>query len=470
MRVSLASLCVAPRTNSAAAIGRYGPQTHPGGVRAALHLAAAPILALLSGCSDLLPFLEDDDLIRSGYVIEVTFPFDDFATGARVYGGYGLASQLSGGFLAHEFGAQDDEGDPQETGLSARTLSRFPNYPRLAQVLDTLGVIQIDSSLTFVSGQVLTRIDTVASVHDGPVEIVAHALSEPWDAPSATWEYAVDTIGHRTPWTTPGGGAARRIGSATWDPEEGDSVGFFVDSAQIAEWGDTTDIGRGLRLSTTTPGVRLRVSSSLLRLDTRPSVNPDTLIELASPAQINTFIYAPTPSQPRKTLRVGGAPAWRSVLHLDLPTELHGPPELCEALDCPVELGEEHVSFAALRLITRVGPRAFAPSDTVPLDLRSVLAPEVLPKSPLGNSRIGAHRVPHELFAAPAGEVVELPVTTLVRDLLRGETVLGAPISSSAAILTTAEPYSIDHLTFEGVESPLAPSLRVVLIFARGGR
>lgn len=432
-------------------------------------LGAAPILALLSGCSDLLPLVEDDDLVKSGYVIELTFPFDDFASGARVYGGYGLASQLSGGFLAHEFGAQDDEGDPQETGLSARTLARFPPYPRVAQVRDTLGVTQLDSSLTFISGQVLTRIDTIASVHDGPVEIVAHALSEPWDAPSATWEYAVDTIGHRTPWTTPGGGAARRIGSALWDREDGDSVRFLVDSAQVAEWGDTANLGRGLRLSTTTPGGRLRVSSSLLRLDTRPSINPDTVIELAAPSRINTFIYAPTPSQPRKTLRVGGAPAWRSVIHLDLPTELDGPPELCEALGCPVEIGEEHVSFAALRLITRVGPRAFAPSDTIPVDLRSVLAPEVLPKSPLGSSRIGAQEVPPDLFAAPAGEVLELPVTTLVRDLLRGETVSGGPISSSAAILTAAEPYSIDHLTFEGAESPLAPALRVILIFARGG-
>ena len=452
-------------------MGGFRQREGKGGVigKSALRaLGTAPLLALLPGCGDLLPILEDDDLVNSGYVIELAFPFDDFASGARVYGGYGLASQLSGGFLAHEFGAQDDEGDPQETGLSARTLARFPNYPPAAQVLDTLGVIQIDSSLTFVSGQVLTLIDTVASVHDGPVEIVAHALSEPWDAASATWEYAVDTIGHRTPWTTPGGGAARRIGSALWDPDEGDSVGFPVDSAQVAEWGDTADIGRGLLLSTTTPGVRLRVSSSLLRLVTRPSVNPDTLIELASAAQINTFIYAPTPSQPRKTLRVGGAPSWRSVLHFDLPTGLDGPPELCEALGCPVEIGEEHVSFAALRLTTRVGPRAFAPSDTVPVDLRSVLAPDVLPKSPLGSSAIGAQKVPHELFAAPAGEVVELPVTTLVRDLLRGETVSGGPVSGSAAILTAVEPYSIEHLTFEGAESPLAPSLRVILIFARG--
>ena len=465
MRISLALLCAASSGLANRAVRRS--RCSRGTVRGLL--AAAPILALLSGCGELIPFVEDEHLIKSGYVIELTFPFDDFASGARVYGGYGLASQLSGGFLAHEFGAQDDEGDPQETGLSARTLARFPNYPEVAEVLDTLGVIRIDSLLTFVSGKVVARIDTVASVHDGPVEIVAHALSEPWDAQSATWEYAVDTIGHRTPWTTPGGGAARRIGSTIWDPEEGDTVRILVDSAQVAEWGDTANVGRGLRLSTTTQGVRLRAGFPLLRLDTRPSINPDTLIELAHAAQINTFIYAPKASQPRKTLRVGGAPAWRSVLHFDLPTELDGPPELCEALDCPVEIGEEHVSFAALRLITRVGPRAFAPSDTVPLDLRSVLAPEVLPKSPLGHSRIGAHEVPPELFAAPAGEVVELPVTTLVRDLLRGETASGDPVSSSAAILTTVEPYSIDHLTFEGADSPLAPSLRVILIFARGG-
>ena len=37
MPVSLASLCVAPRTNSAAAIGPCGPQMHPGGIRGTLH-------------------------------------------------------------------------------------------------------------------------------------------------------------------------------------------------------------------------------------------------------------------------------------------------------------------------------------------------------------------------------------------------------------------------------------------------
>lgn len=426
---------------------------------------AVLVLFGLCGCQELLPVVESPDLVKSGFAIELVLPFDEFATGARVYGGYGRASDLVGGFVAHEFGAQREGGQ----GLEAATLMRFGRYPRVVQVLDTTGTLRPDSSLTFLGGHILARFDTIGSVHDGPVEIVAHALTEPWDGISATWEYAVDTIGHRVAWSRLGGGVVEDIGSVEWDPETGDSIRIQVDSARIAAWADTTDMGRGVRLTTTTPGVRLRIASSFIRLDTRPSLNPDTILQVPSGSELTTFIYAPVPSQPRKTLRVGGAPAWRTVLELDVPSVLGGPEELCDAVGCPAEITEEHVSFAALRLTTRVGARAFAPSDTLSIDLRSVLAPDFLPKSPLGPSRLGfaGKLVPHELFEPPAGEVLELVVTSLVRDLLRGETEGGGPIGNSVALLSTIEPISVEHLTFEGAASPDAPALRLILNFSR---
>ena len=433
--------------------------------------AAALLLAALCGCQELLPIVESEDLIQSGFAIELVLPFDEFATSARVYGGYGRASELSGGFLAHEFGSQSEGGDPQELGLEAATLLRFGRYPQVVQVLDTTGTLRPDSSLTFLSARLLVRFDTIGSVHEGPVEIVAHALTEPWHGISATWEYAVDTIGHRVAWSRPGGGIVEDIGRAVWDPQTGDSIGIPVDSAQIAEWADTTDLGRGVRLSTTTPGVRLRVIGSILRLETRPSSNPDTILYLPSGSERTTFIYSPVPSQPRKTLRVGGAPAWRTVLTLDIPRVLKGPDELCDAVGCPVEITEDHVSFAGLSLVTRVGSRAFAPSDTLSIDVRSVMAPQALPKSPLGPSRLGlgGKRVPHGMFEPPAGTVLEIALTSLVRDLLRGETASGDTITNTVAILSTFEPVSVEYLTFEGAASSDAPALRLILNFSQGG-
>ena len=428
--------------------------------------AAAAFLVLgLYGCQELLPLVESEDLVKSGFSIELILSFDNFATDARVYGGYGRASDLVGSFVAHEFGAQREGGE----ALEAATLARFGRYPRVVQVLDTTGTLRPDSSLTFVLGRILARIDTIGSVHDGPVEIVAHALTEPWDGRSATWEYAVDTVGHRVAWSRLGGGIVEDIGSTVWDPATGDSIKIVVDSARIAKWADTTDLGRGVRLSTTTPGVRLRIGSSFLRLETRPSLNPDTLIQVPSGSELTTFIYSPVPSQPRKTLRVGGAPAWRTVLTLNIPRVLEGPEELCDALGCPVEITEDHVSFAALRLVTRVGARAFAPSDTLPIDLRSVLAPAILPKSPLGPSRLGlgGKLVPHGMFEPPAGELLEIPITSLVRDLLRGETASGDSISNAVALLSAFEPVSVEYQTFEGAASPDAPGLRLILNFAR---
>ena len=430
------------------------------------------LLVVLPGaCGELLPVIEREELVRSGLAVEVILEYGEFASGARVYGGFGRTSDLGAGFVAHDFGAQAVGGTSEE-GLEAVSLLRFGRYPRSAQVLDTTGTTQPDTMLTFLDGELVMRFDSVRSIHnDGPVEIVAHAITEPWDGFSASWEYAIDSIGHRVPWSVPGGGALGKIGGSIWDPEAGDSVKIRVDSAWIAAWADTEDMARGVRVSATTSDVRLRVASALLRIDAAPSINPDTVIQVAANTENRTFLYSPVPVQPFKTLRVGGVPAWRTVLDLDVPSVLDRPPELCDVVGCPVEITPDQVSFAALRLTTRAGARAFAPSDTLLIDLRSVLAPDILPKSPLGPSRVGlaGEPVPHEWFQPPAGEVVEIPITGLVRDLIRGETVDGDPVPGTIAVLSAFEPFSMEYMTFDGATSPAAPALRIVLIFSLDG-
>lgn len=438
-------------------------------------LALVPLVALLGACTELLPTAESDDLVRGGIAVEARLPASDFLDRVRVYGGYGRTSELGGGFIAHRFGAGADPA--AHPGLEAVTLLRFGRYPEVVTVNDTAGTSRPDSSLTFLSGRIVARFDTLGSVHSGPVAIRAAATTEAWDGVSATWEYAVDTLRHRVPWSQPGGGALGEIGEWEWDPEAGDSLIIELDSAQVAAWSDTTDLSRGVRLSTDVQGVRLQLRSALMWIETLPSLNPDTLIQVLAGTENITFIYDPVPTAPENGMRVGGAPAWRTVLDLDIPPALDGPPTLCEQLGCPLELSEEHISYAALRLTTQAERAAFAPSDTISIDLRMVMVPDVLPKSPLGPSLAGIAGVilAPEWFAPPGGHVVEVPITGLVQDLLRGETAEGDPVSSTVALLSAFEPLSIEYASFEGLGGvpggpalPGEPELRLILNYVRG--
>ncbi|NNF26854.1 MAG: hypothetical protein HKN73_06535 [Gemmatimonadetes bacterium] len=424
-------------------------------------LGALALALILGACQQELPTAQDPNLLPIDVTtVEARLSFSEFAEAARIFGGYGRASELGSAVIANQFGGE----------LDAATLLRFSGYPSVAQVLDTTGTTRPDSSLTFLSGRIVLRLDTLESVHSGPVEFTAHALSEEWDGLTATWESAIDSAGVTVPWSAPGGGALTPIATATWDPAQGDSVDIVVDSAQVAAWADTTDQSRGVRISTTDPGVRMKVNSALFWLETLPSINPDTLIEVLATNRAFTFIYDPRPPVDSTELRVGGAPAWRSILDLAIPSALNGPVDLCAEVSCPVALTPEVISFAALRLTTRTPPASFAPSDTLSLDLRSVLAPDLLPKSPLGPTQVGlvGELLEPELFGSEAGTVIEIPVTGLIRDIVRGETLDGNPVSSSVALLSLFEPLSLQFLSFDGAGAPAEPVLRIILTFSNG--
>ena len=304
-----------PRQGRRAVTARTAPRpprrsTTGGAARRTGRLLLLPPLPaiLLAACQEVLPTAESEELVRAGVAIEVTLPASDFIDRARVYGGYGRASELGGGFIAHRFGAGTGPDGADDPGLEAATLLRFGRYPAVVTVPDTAGTSRPDSSLTFLSGRIIARFDTIGSVRPGPVAVQAHALTEPWDAVSANWEHAVDTLLHTVPWSSPGGGAVEFLGEAVWDPAEGDSLVIPIDSARVAAWADSTDLSRGVRLTTGVPGVRLQIRSSLMWLETLPSLNPDTLIQVLAGTENTTFIYNPLPTPPRDGLRVGGAP------------------------------------------------------------------------------------------------------------------------------------------------------------------
>lgn len=424
-------------------------------------LAAAAGLA--SACGDLTPTAMDGDLFPiTARTIEIRLSYDEFVRRAQVLGGYGNPSELTNGVVASGFG----EGDEQ---LEARTLIRFGPYPTIANVRDTTGTTRPDSSLTLLSGRAVVRFDTTLVPPDAPVTLSAYSMTEAWHATTATYDHAVDTIGGRVPWEQPGGGVARMLGQAEWDPTESDSVAFAVDSMALATWGDTDNAARGLRVQMSTPGVRVRIRSAALILNATPSINPDTVVDVGTFAQDLTFIYDPVTAVPEGQLQIGGVPSWRTVFELDLPGTIDEPPDVCALVGCPFELTSDAVIFASVVLSTAPTGTAFRPIDTLFVDARPVFSPERLPKAPLGDPvQTPPQSVPPEVFGNGGGTTVAIPATAFVKDLLRGETSSGLPAPATLAFLSGIEPQSLELMRFLGAGSSAPPVLRILVTLTDG--
>ena len=123
--------------------------------------------------------------------------------------------------------------------LNARTVVRYGAYPDEVSVRDTLGTTRPDNNLTFIGGRIVAFFDTIASTNDGPVTLALGGLQQEWDVSTVTWETAVDTINDNRSWDEAGAGPVADLGTIVWDPAEGDSVWFELDSAAIASMADT---------------------------------------------------------------------------------------------------------------------------------------------------------------------------------------------------------------------------------------
>jgi hypothetical protein len=412
-----------------------------------------------SACQEEITANLDGDLIPvEAVTVEVSLPFEAFAGGVEAWGGYGRAYELPRDIVASGFGGS----------LDSRVLNSWAQYPSLVTVRDSLGVFRTDSALTFVGGKITARFDTLTSVLDGPVTLSIGALQRDWDFRSAGWDVAVDSVGDRQLWAEAGGGPVTPMGTAVWDPTAGDSVVFELDSAGVALWADSAHAAMGVRLEAETQGTRLDLTNLGLLLSTRPSVHKDTLVELTVGARARTFVYQPALDVPEGEIRVGGVPAWRTVFTMALPSTLDGIPEFCQVVQCPLTLTPESLISASLILTTKSPPPAFQPRDTLRLDVRPVLEPSRLPKSPLGSSLVGFYgvMVAPEDFVGDAGAKVEIPLGSYIETLIAKNAGKDVQVPATLALLSSFEPLSLYFAAFEGPDSPNRPELRLILTLA----
>jgi hypothetical protein len=413
----------------------------------------------ISACQEeIVTNLEGDLIPVEAVTVEVVLPFHEFAGNLEAWGGYGRPFELETDVVATAF----------EGNLDARVLNSWFPYPHSAEVRDSLGLVRVDTLLTFVGGRLVARFDTLSSILDESLELSVGALSKDWDFVSANWGVAVDTVGEFQEWTEEGAGPVTPVATAFWEPSQGDSVVFDLDSAGVALWADTTGARMGARLDAITEGVRLDLVNLDLWLVTRPSVNPDTLVELEVRNRTRTFIYHPELAPPDDEIRVGGVPAWRSVFVINLPEVLDGPESLCLKVQCPLTLTPESLISASLVLTTRTPPAGFLPTDSLFMDVRPVLEPSRLPKSPLGSSllvTLGA-LLPPAKFGEEVGSEIEVQLGPYVQNLISESSIPGLDVPRTLALLSSFEPSSLSFASFEGPDSPSGPELRLVLTLA----
>lgn len=381
--------------------------------------------------------------------IEVRLPWSEFGVALEVFGGYGRATEAPAIVLAEDYQGE----------LDARVIAAFA-YPTFVEARDTTGVLRNDSLYTPIGGRLVARFD---SIDQEEFQLEAGLLFDAWDGSTVTWEAAVDSLGEFRAWQEPGAGPVTPVGTGEWIPGVGDSLSIQVDSLTARAWGDTTQFS-GVRLDLGTPERLVRLTQLTLHVDTRPSVDPDTTVTFTAFTGNVAFIYSPSPSPPTGELRMGGAPAWRTIMTVDVPSVIDGPPSLCEQVTCPFVIDPERVNFASISLTPTPPQPGFRPVDTLQIDARAVLAPELLPKSPLGMSQApGGVALPSELFEESAGGRIEIPVTSFIEDILLGETASGEEPLTSIALLDLFEPRSFPFAAFAGPGQEGEPVLRMIV-------
>jgi len=371
------------------------------------------------GCQeDLIVTLDGDLVPLEAVTVEVGIPFLEFAKDLEAWGGYGRPYELANPILASKF----------EGNLDSRLLNSWHPYPTFALVRDSVGTFVTDSTLTFLNGRIIARFDTLTSIMGDSVTLALSVLPRDWDFGSATWNVAVDSVGDRQEWAEPGAGPGTPVATAVWAPAESDSVIFEIDSASVAFWADSAEAEKGVRVDVVTEGTRLDLVSLV--------------------------------------------PAWRTLFTMDLPDVLTGPPELCEQVQCPLTLTPESVVSASLVLTTRAPPPGFQPRDSLYMDVRTVLEPSRLPKSPLGSSLVGVLGVllTPAFFGEDVGAEVEVPLGSYVQGLIAEKTDPGLDFPHTLALLSSFEPLSLYFAAFEGPGSPLGPELRLILTLAEDVR
>ncbi|MBW3554216.1 MAG: hypothetical protein KY466_11925 [Gemmatimonadetes bacterium] len=420
-------------------------------------LGLAGLGGALAGCGDEDPTAIGSVLIGPGVTtFEVVLEAEDFLQSDTTYDGFGHIREAGFRLVANQFADEVD----------AHTLFQISRPFTVTYQVD--GQTRTDSLEAIRGARVTVVVDTLAA-SDGPIDVEVLPVTESWDQQSVSWTLRYDTAGLSEAWTTPGGTTAGVAGMATWTA--GDTLVIPIDSASAAVWQDTTAARLGALIRSTTPGSRLRLTSVGFAFDVVPRGNPDTLLTAGSATRSMHVVTPAEATPPTATeLRVGGLPAWRSLLQFQPLGGLvldgcgggglgTGDPE------CDVPLKDAALTLATLILEPSqvAGRRLERP---LRIDARAVLTAANVPvfRSPLTTVGVMRDSVPIELFAPlpPPGATVAVPITGYVRELAV-EDDPEDPLPLWLALVAAAERGTFGYAAFSSMESASPPRLRLVL-------
>lgn len=414
-------------------------------------LGVGAVVALVAACGDEGPIGVGSDLLGPGVrTYEVTLDPAEYLLADTTYDRIGTLNDALFRMVAHEF---DDD-------LEARTLFSIAR-PVTVNYTPSEGSAITDTIQSIVGGVVTVVVDTVAS-SPGPVDLEIVRVMEEWEAPAATWDVRMDTAGVTETWTTPGGSPGAVMGGATWT--SGDTLVITLDSAAVAVWDDTLAARLGGMIRSATPGSRLFFESMTFQFEVVP-VTTDTVVP-AGGLRNSKIILAPEDAPPAAgVLRVGGLPAWRSLLRFQPMADVVIPCGPGRPPTCTLPLGTVTINQAALLLTplpvgsrrlegpARIEGRGVLEGPGVPLT-RSPLTP---PVGPASDSLAAA------MFVAPEPDApaISLAITSYVRLHLNPPSDDEPP--QWLALTAVGERVRFGYAAFGGLASDRPPRLRLVV-------
>lgn len=414
-------------------------------------LGVGAVVALVAACGDEGPIGVGSDLLGPGVrTYEVTLDPAEYLLADTTYDRIGTLNDALFRMVAHEF---DDD-------LEARTLFSIAR-PVTVNYTPSEGSAITDTIQSIVGGVVTVVVDTVAS-SPGPVDLEIVRVTEEWEAPAATWDVRMDTAGVTETWTTPGGSPGAVMGGATWT--SGDTLVITLDSAAVAVWDDTLAARLGGMIRSATPGSRLFFESMTFQFEVVP-VTTDTVVP-AGGLRNSKIILAPEDAPPAAgVLRVGGLPAWRSLLRFQPMADVVIPCGPGRPPTCTLPLGTVTINQAALLLTplpvgsrrlegpARIEGRGVLEGPGVPLT-RSPLTP---PVGPASDSLAAA------MFVAPEPDApaISLAITSYVRLHLNPPSDDEPP--QWLALTAVGERVRFGYAAFGGLASDRPPRLRLVV-------
>ncbi|MDQ3388813.1 MAG: hypothetical protein M3483_04845, partial [Gemmatimonadota bacterium] len=409
------------------------------------------LLAASAGCTDDLPTLTGEGLFPGGVrpsTFEAVVPAEEYLRTLGRFSGYTGPRDASFFLLANRF----------DGVLDAHILSELVDFPRSLS-FSFAGTQRTDSVFAFLAGSVTATVDSLASEASGPFQVQVWEVGQDFDVTTATWELAVDTVGARVPWMTPGGTRGALLGEIQLasPTSSGDTLRVPLDSLALKRI--AADGFRGLLVTASGGGARLEVGNVSVQAQVRPQ-GADTIINLRAPAGNATFLFTPEPPVPTTAWQAGGIRSARTLLQLDVGLRV----PVCRRGVCTdVPLREVTLNEVSLLLEPVPVPLGFRPLGRVPIVLRRIVEPELGRQAPLGeivNDTSAVDRQSGRLVFAgslfrPDDSIFAIPITSFVRNLLAGD-------STNATLALLGESSFSPVSTFGVAWFSPAPRLRIV--------